>query len=148
MNKKIFAIIGGIVLLLVVAGGSFYGGIVYQRAQAANLQASFFANRGGGTGGGGGGNFPGLNGGGNGGNAANRGAVGQIKSIDGNTITISTPQAEVKVTLTGTTVIDKTVTGTVSDLTVGERIVVRGTRDSAGNITATTVQLGGGAPGQ
>jgi hypothetical protein len=154
MTAKILAIVGGIVVLLAVGGGAFYGGIVYEQQQAASLRNSFFAGRGGtgqgGTGQGGtgtGGNgfaFGGGAGGGAGG--AGRGAFGQIKTIDGNTITLSTPQSVVTVTLSGTTVISKTVTGAIGDLKVGDTIVVRGQRDASGNITATNIQEG--VPGQ
>ncbi len=141
MGKKVLLIIGSIVIVLAAAGGAFYGGMLYERQQAANLRAAFFADRGGG----GGFSFGGGNGAGNG---AGRGAVGQIKSIDGDTITLSTPQSEVKVTLNDTTLIQKTVAGGRTDLQVGERIVVRGERDSAGNVTATDIQIGGPAQGQ
>jgi uncharacterized protein DUF5666 len=132
MNKKILVILGGLILILAVGGGSFYGGMLYQQQQAANVRAAF-ANRGGGGSGLGG---VGGNGGGQGGSA-----VGQIKSIDGNTITVSTPQSVVKVILTGTTQIEKFVAGSSSDLQVGTRIVVRGTPDSSGNIIANTIQI-------
>jgi hypothetical protein len=137
MSKKVVITLGVIVLVLAVGGGAFYGGMLFQQQQAANARAAF-ANRGGGGGGGGGGGFFG---GGNGGNGGGRGAVGQIKSIDGNTITLSTPQSVVKVTLTGTTQIEKFVAGSSSDLQVGTRIVVRGAADSSGNVTADNIQI-------
>lgn len=150
MGKKVLLIIGSIVIVLAAAGGAFYGGMLYERQQAANLRAAFFADRGGGAGGGNGGGGGGFSfGDGNGaGNGAGRGAVGQIKSIDGDTITLSTAQSEVKVTLNDATLIQKTVAGGRTDLQVGERIVVRGERDSAGNVTATDIQIGGPAQGQ
>ncbi len=151
MGRKILAIVGGIILVLAVAGGSFYGGTVYAQQQTANARAAFFADRGGGTGGGGatgggegsaGGGFFGGGGGANGGGRGG-GAVGQIKSIDGDTITLSTPQSEVKVTLTDTTLIQKLVAGSRSDLQVGDRVVVRGDRDASGNVTANDIQVTG-----
>jgi hypothetical protein len=143
MSKKVVITLGVIVLVLAVGGGAFYGGMLFQQQQAANARAAF-ANRGGGGGGGGaggGGGGGGFFGGGNGGNGGGRGAVGQIKSIDGNTITLSTPQSVVKVTLTGTTQIEKFVAGSSSDLQVGTRIVVRGAADSSGNVTADNIQI-------
>lgn len=156
MGRKVLAIVGGIILILAVAGGSFYGGTVYAQQQTANARAAFFADRGGGTGGSGGtgggngGTGGGFFGGGDGATGGGRGggAAGQIKSIDGDTITLSTPQSEVKVTLTDTTPIEKVVTGGRADLQVGQRIVVRGVRDSAGNVTADNVQITANPQGQ
>jgi hypothetical protein len=156
MGRKVLAIVGGIILILAVAGGSFYGGTVYAQQQTANARAAFFADRGGGTGGSGGtgggdgGTGGGFFGGGSGANGGGRrgGAAGQIKSIDGDTITLSTPQSEVKVTLTDTTPIEKVVTGGRADLQVGQRIVVRGNPDSSGNITADNVQITASPQGQ
>jgi hypothetical protein len=146
MSKKLLAVVGGLILILAVAGGSFYGGILFQQQQAANVRAAFSANRGGGGGGdgagggGGGGNFFGAGGGGVNGNSR-RGEVGQIKSIDGNTITLSTAQSVVKVTMTDTTRIEKVVVGSNSDLQVGARVIVRGAADSSGNVTADSIQI-------
>lgn len=143
MSKKVVITLSVIVLVLAVGGGAFYGGMLFQQQQAANARAAF-ANRGGGGGGGGagGGGGGGFFGGGNGGNGGGRGgAVGQIKSIDGNTIMVSTAQSVVKVILTGTTQVEKVVVGSSSDLQVGARVVVRGAADSSGNVTADNIQI-------
>lgn len=138
--KTWLGIIGGILVLGLVAGGSFYGGMQYQRTQTENLRNAFFAQRGGTPGPGGNGFFGGGTPG-PGGQGFGRGANGQIKAIDGNTLTISTPQREVKVTLTDTTQVEKLVAGDRTELVVGATVVVRGETDSAGNITATIVQV-------
>ena len=144
MNKNILVIISGSLLALGVAGGAFYGGMVFQRSRTAQLRNAFLADRGNSDGfptdGGGNGNFFG------GGNGGGRGAVGQIKSIDGDTITLSTPQSEIQVRLTDDTQIEKVVIGERADLQPGEQISVRGERDSAGDVTATSIQIGGNAP--
>ena len=149
MGKKVIMIVGSIVIILAAAGGAFYGGMLYERQQAANLRAAFFSDRGGGTGGNdgtggggdGGGNFFGLGGGGNA--PGGRGAVGQIKSIDGDTITLSTPQREVEVRITDTTQFQKVVAGERGDLAAGDTITVRGQADANGNVTADSIQVGG-----
>ncbi len=147
MTAKILAIVGGIVVLLAVGGGAFYGGILYEQQQATNLRNTFFAGRNGngqgGTGQGGGNGFAFGGGQGQGQGGGNRGTFGQIKTIDGNTITVSTPQNVVTVTVSDSTVIMKTVTGTVGDLKVGDTIVVRGQPDASGNVAATNIQEGG-----
>ena len=132
MGKNIGVIIGGLVLLVAVGAGSFYGGVVYAQGQAANVRSTFFNGRGGNGGGGNGGN----GGGGFGGRV-----FGTIKSVDGNTLTISTPQNVTTVTLNSATVINKAVTGAPADLVPGDSVTVGGQRDSAGNVTAATIQV-------
>ncbi len=139
MKKSIFIIIGGVVLAVLLAAGSFYGGMAYQRTQTNNVRNRFLASRGlNGTtngftnGGTGNGNFQGGFG---------RGAQGTIKSINGNTLTIATAQNDITVTLSGTTVIDKTSPASTTDLAQGDRVVVTGQRDSSGNMTATQILI-------
>ncbi len=99
------------------------------------------------------GEFPGggFGGGGNGGNGANPGrggTVGTVKSVDGNTITISTPNGgTVTVTVNGSTTVTKTETGSISDVTPGENIIVRGTTGSDGTTTADQITVGNGTLG-
>lgn len=146
MSRKVLAVVGGVMLILAAAGGAFYGGMLYERQQAANVRAAFFADRGGGTGGndgaGGGGNSGGNFFGG-GSAPGGRGAFGQIKSIDGDTLTLSTPQREVKVRITEATQFLKVVAGERGDLAVGDNITVRGQADANGNVTADSIQVGG-----
>jgi len=139
--KRIIIIVGAVVLAVVIAAGSFYGGMAYNRNQQNQVRTAFLRSRG-------------LNpndaaaiGGQNGqGSNANGGArgffgggmVGQIKSIEGNTLTISTAQNVITVTVTDKTPIEKTVAGALADLQIGDRVSVAGQRDANGNIT--TVQ--------
>ena len=131
MGKTIGIILGVIVLCGAVGAGAFYGGTIYERQQVQNTRNTFFNGRGGngGTGGtgGGGGGFGGV--------------FGTVKSINGNTIQISTPQNVTTVNLSAATTVMKTITGTVSDIQVGQTITVRGQRDSSGNVTADSIQL-------
>ena len=135
MKNKTLILLGIVLLVLAAAGGSFYGGMLFQRTRVNNTRAAFFADRGGAPDGFPGG-FPGGAGGAQGG--ASRGAIGLIKSIEGNTLTLSTPQSEMKVTLTDTTAIQKVVDGAAGDLQVGDTVTVRGERDAQGNIPAAT----------
>jgi hypothetical protein len=137
MLKKVLVGLGVIILVVALAGGSFYAGMLFQRAQASRIQADFFADRGGAPGPGGAGGVGGPGG----------GAVGQITRIDGDTLTLSTQQSEVTVSLTDTTRIEKTVAGERGDLQPGDTIVVRGERDSAGNVVAEDIQITTGIPG-
>ena len=143
--KKGIWIGGSIIVALILMGASFYGGTLYQKNQQTSAQARFLASRGITGGFSGGGNFTGAAGtpgaGGAGRSGFGGGAQGQVKSIDGNTLTISTAQNVTTVTLSGTTTILKSDPGTVADLKVGDRVLVTGQRDSSGNITASQVTV-------
>lgn len=162
MSKTVWMWIGGVVLVAVVGVGAFVGGMTYERITVANVRASFFAGRGGngqggqGQGGFGDGGFGGAGGagdsgffgaGGNGGGNTGR-VSGQIKSIDGNTLQLSTPNSVVTVTLSDTTSINKLAAGTRDDLKVGESITVRGQPGAGGAVTAATIQVLGQIPPQ
>ncbi len=70
--------------------------------------------------------------------------AGQVKSINGNELEISTASAVTKVKLTDKTQVEKTVAGSASDIKVGDRVVVQGTRAADGSLEASMIQLGGG----
>lgn len=134
--KKALWIAGGIVLAIIVAAASFYGGMAYQRSQATSVQARFFASRGlnsSATG-----NLPA-------GGRGFGGITGSVKSIDGNVLTISTPQNVLTVNLSGTTKILKASNGSAADITVGQEVVVSVQRENNSTTTGNggTGGLGG-----
>jgi hypothetical protein len=146
--KKSYWIAGSIVLALVLMGASFYGGTLFERYTQARTRSSFLASRGlnGDTAGG----APGATSGQFGGRTGfGGGAQGQVKSIEGNTITLSTAQNVTTVTLSDSTTILKSVTGTIADLKVGDQVRVSGQADSSGAITANSITVMGpaGLPG-
>jgi hypothetical protein len=146
MAKKIGFIIALIVALLAVGAGSFYGGTVYAAQQAASTRAAFFNGRGGAPGG------AGATGAGAAGGFGG-GVSGTVQSVSGDTLTVGTAQGVTTVTLSGSTTILKSQTGTAGDLQVGQQVTVRGARDSSGNVAATSIQVVpagatlGGGPG-
>ena len=168
MSGKWIAIF--VVLILVVGAAAAYGGyttgVKNGTAQALTARNNFLAARGfGGAAGAAGGSFAG---GGFGGGQANFGgqagangqnggrqfnadnfASGQVKSIDGNTIELSTATDVLKVQTNDKTQIQKMATGSVSDIQQGERITIQGTRNADGTFTAQSIQIGrqGGFPG-
>ncbi len=116
---KIGLIIGTIVLLVVVGVGAFYAGDNYGQSQVQNVRYQFFAGRGGQGGGQGG------NGGAGGQGGQFRGTFGTVKSIQGNTLTVTQQDGTTQtLTLTAQTTIQKTVDGTPSDLQPGDRITI------------------------
>jgi len=79
--------------------------------------------------------------------------AGTITGIDGDTITLTLADGStVKVTSSSDTTVTTSEASSVSDLAKGDTITVSGTKDSDGNVTATTVRegetgfSGGGTP--
>ena len=155
-----------LVVLLVVVGvlGGFYGG--YKVGQN-NVSASASKNTGGTAGrisqtgggfagGGGARNFgsvcpsPGAPSPSPGTNAVARGSITDLSSTS---MTITTPQCDVKVVFANTVQVSKTVPGSTSDLKDNLTVTLIGTRQAEGSIKATTIQIGsanvigGGATG-
>lgn len=136
--KKTLIIIGSIVLGIALLTGSFFGGMYYQNYRSNQVRTNFLSSRGlstnglpNGTGNGGG-QRSGLFGG---------GVTGQVKSIDGNVITVSTAQNVTTVDLSSSTTIVKTISGATSDLQTGQQIMVTGQRDSNGVVSATQILI-------
>jgi hypothetical protein len=127
MNKKFVWIVVGIIVL----AGVFYGGMVYgkgQTATSANTASIGFAGArtrsAGGTGG-----FGGA-------------TIGQIISKDATSITVSLAAGGSKIIfLDNTTPITKQTNGTLSDLIIGTNVMVTGTANTDGSVSATAVQI-------
>jgi uncharacterized membrane protein YqiK len=151
MKKTILIIVGVVVLVLLAGAGGFWGGTAYQANQERQAQSRFFEQRGGVPPEGQitGGQFPGdmqsqgvnpddfspVQG------FQRGGTMGQVKSIDGNVLTISTAQDVTTVNLTDATIILKSVEGTTSDLQSGVRVMITGEKDDNGNITASQITI-------
>ncbi len=151
--KRTYTIIIAIVALLAVGGGAFWGGTLYEANRLRQNPALLFQ---------GGGDLAGQFRGGAalGGNAPVQGGqrpagaggtMGTIASVDGNDVTITTQDgATILVKASDTTLVEKTTSATVADLTVGERVVVSGSTNDDGSITARSIQsqrdLGVSAP--
>ena len=144
--KRVLIITGLIALIAVVAAGSFWGGMTYQTNKANQARLNFEAARGqaGGV------QVPGDGTGFAGGSMPNGqapasgfggGTVGQVKTIEGNVMTVSTAQDVTTVNLTATTQIKKTVAGTTDDLQPGTRVMIAGQKDSNGTITANQITI-------
>ncbi|HVZ58794.1 MAG TPA: hypothetical protein VG935_03530 [Patescibacteria group bacterium] len=130
------SIIVTIVAVIVVGALAFFGGMQYQKSQAPKGFAQFSAN-GGGNRGFGNRQF-GQRAGGAGGNAV----MGDIVSTDNGSITVKMQDGSSKIVLlSGSTSINKQATGSQSDLKTGERVVVFGTANSDGSITAQNVAI-------
>ena len=159
MNKTL-KIILGVIVVLAIAGASFYGGTVYGESQAADSVTAAPAGFPAGAipFDGQPGDFQGRRAQGQGeagGFAAPAGMTfGEIESIDGNTLTLTTQAGgAMTVLVTDTTLIEKNASVAVSDLVAGDTVIVSGSDNDDGSITARSVQVApagrflGGNPG-
>lgn len=151
MNRTLVIILG-VVGVLIIAGASFYGGMVYGKNQAAASVATapmnfpegfqppdgvtFSADGTRAFGGRGQGDAAG-------GLAAPDGMTfGEIESIEGNTLTLTTQAGgTMTVQVTDTTLIEKNASVAVSDLVAGDTVIVSGSDNDDGSITARSVQV-------
>jgi len=126
MNSKILIII----VAIVIAGAGFFGGIQYQKSQVGNF-----------AGGQGGFRQRGVAGAGQG-QAAFRPVRGSILSIDTNGITVKLQDGSSKIIiLPGSTVFMKEASASKDDVKTGDMVMVTGTNNSDGSITAQNVQI-------
>jgi hypothetical protein len=131
MNKKFIVIV--IVIVLVVAGGAFYGGMAFAKSQnkAGNFRNFAGAPRTGVTG-------ANVRGGANGAGATN----GEILSLDDKSVTIKMRDGGSKIIFfSAATKVSKTVDGNSADLAVGQTLMVTGSANSDGSISADNIQI-------
>lgn len=145
MEKKNVLI--AVIIGLIIAGGAFYGGMKYSANKAVSQISQ---NRCGGNFGGqrqGGGQGQGMqNGGGRQGGMQNGGAGdfvgGEIISKDDSSVTIKTRDGGSKIVFfSDKTLIDKSVSGATSDLSVGLQVTANGKANSDGSLTAQNIQI-------
>lgn len=123
-----------VILILVGLGVGFFGGIEYRNYQLKNRAGNIMM---------------GANGtqrfiaGRNGQGMMGRGGIaGSILSVDSNSITVKLIDGSTKIVFLGaSTTYSNTVSATVSDVKTGENVLVTGTVNSDGSITAANVQL-------
>jgi hypothetical protein len=134
MNKnKIIAIVIGAVIL---SGGLFYAGMKYDQSKNPPITTRGFGGNTNGRVGAGG------QGGVRGGGGAGGFASGEILSKDDTGITIKLQDGGSKIILmSGTTPILKSTSGTAQDLAIGTQVIVNGSANTDGSITAQSVQI-------
>jgi hypothetical protein len=128
----------GAVVVIAVGLGCLFGGKAWGDSGSPNTDGQFPRN-GAAMGRGDGpmpsGGFAGRNGGGM--------VSGSIIAVDSNSITIQTPDGNTKIVLFGASAAISLVTqGSAADLTTGANVVVSGTTNTDGTVTATSIRLG------
>ena len=140
-NEKKFnmvnkTIIGFIIALLVVGAGAFYGGLQYGKSQnGGSRQPRFVLGNG----------QPGLAGQFNRQGAAGRAGGGfvngDIIAKDDKSITVKMVDGGSKIIfLSGSTQITKSASGSAVDLLVGKNVIIYGSANADGSITAQSIQ--------
>jgi hypothetical protein len=133
MNKNTAVTVA---LVLLVGVGGFYGGMTYQKSQSP---ANGFAQYGGRMGQGGPAGGPG----GMGRNGFGRPVAGQIIEKDASSITVKMQDGSTKIVLlSNSTTINKATKAIKDDLKKGENVMVVGTTNSDGSVTANNINLG------
>lgn len=132
-NVLIFAVI-----LVIVAAGSFFAGTKYQQSQRGSFN---FTQNGGTRGRFGTGNITG-------GNNNSRAIRGEILNTDDSSITVKLADGSSKIVLySDKSTINKAQVGTKADLKAGEQVMVFGTNNSDGSVTAQNIQINPQFPG-
>lgn len=127
MNKTVII---AIVCIIIAGAGGFFGGMQYQKSKAPSF-------------GGFGGNGQFRQRFGQGGqNAAFRPVRGQVISADATSLTVKMPDGSSRiVVLSGSTQFVKSTSGAKSDIKTGDTVMVIGTSNSDGSVTAQDVQI-------
>ncbi len=124
MNKKTQIIVG----FVVVAALSFYGGMKYNQSKAVTNTRTGTGQFAGGQ--------RGTRGGGTG------AVMGEILSKDDTSITVKMRSGGSSIVfLTANTPVMKSVAGANTDLAVGQQVMVFGTPNSDGSVTAQSIQI-------
>jgi hypothetical protein len=135
-NKNLVVMI---IVAVIVGVAGFFGGIHYQKSQASTMATTdrqFF------NGNGQGGRRTMMMQGGPQGQGS-KPVSGEIISQDDKSITVKMADGSTKiVVLTDSTTINKSSTGTKSDLKTGEKVTAFGSNNSDGSVTAQMVSLG------
>lgn len=128
-NKQM---IGGAVAVVLI-GAAFYGGVTYQKSQMPQRGQFALSAQGG----------PGAQFAGRAGARTGAGFVsGEILSKDASGITVKSQDGSTKIVLLGSSAqISKSAVGTPEDLSIGTDVLVNGSANSDGSITAQNVQI-------
>lgn len=144
MNNKNIVIT--IAIALVVGGAGFYGGTVYEKNSLASINQKGTGMMPG--------NFSGRNSAADGQGSARTGGTGmrngngggfitgEVTAKDDKSITVKDRNGSSKIILySSSSTVGKTVDGSSSDLATGQEVMVAGTTNSDGSVTAQNIQI-------
>lgn len=140
MMKKQVSLPIVVVIAVVLTAGGFFGGMQYQRMQRSaafgGRNAAFFNGQSGPMG---------AQMGGRGNNGTNRPVAGEIQSVDAQGITVKMQDGSSKIVIVPDSAqINEATTSSKQSLSQGKRVVVFGSTNSDGSVTAQNIQLNTG----
>ncbi len=145
LPKVTLALAGAV---LICAG--FIGGVLTQKhlgggSSSSGGRGNFAAFSGGRTGTGTAGGFFGRGGTGAAGGTGGGAITGTVTVVSGDKLYVTAADGSVyTVTTTGSTVVNVTQSGTVSQIKPGQTVVIAGSNDNSGDVTATSITAGSG----
>jgi len=139
MKRVQIALIAAVVLVA-VAGGAFWAGTKVGENRVIQDPARLFQQRARGQSG----EFPGGFGTPQAGQRSVQGMgggiMGTVEGIEGDSLVVSTEEGTIRVQTTDTTLIEKSMTVKVGDLEIGEGVVISGSRNDDGSLTARSIR--------
>lgn len=122
-----------VLLIILALGGGFFAGMQYQKSQRSQFVMNNF---------GGNGQFRGRLGNGQNGNQVFRPVRGQVLSVSDTGMTVKMMDGSSRIiVVSGSTTFIKSDTATKSDVKVGDSVMVFGTQNSDGSVTAQNVAI-------
>ena len=137
MKKNV--IISFIIVAILFGGGGFYWGVYYQKSQ---ITVPDFFQMDPSQGPRGMGNINGSTNRGNGPAGFGGMTRGEVLSVDGRSVVVKLQEGGSKtIYYSYATTVQKSTSGSISDVQVGETVMVNGSSNSDGSVTAQTIQL-------
>ena len=136
MRKQALIGLGILVLVALAASGGFFYGTSVGEARASQARRQLFQQRFMGQGD----QFSGTHAGQEGSAQMGGGILGAIEAVEGDTLVVSTQEGTIRVRTTDTTLIEKYSSVDVEELEIGERVMISGSRNDDGSVTARSIQ--------
>jgi len=140
MRKQVLIGLGILVLVALAASGGFFYGTSVGEAGANQTRQQFLREGFRGQGGQFPGAFPTPQPGQEGGARMGGGILGSIEAVEGDTLVVSTQEGTLRVRTTDTTLIEKYESVSVEELETGEQVMVSGSRNDDGSVTARSIR--------
>lgn len=140
MDKRVLIGLGVLALVILAAGVGYYYGTSVGEARAVQARQQLFEQRMRGQGR----QFPGVfatpQSGQEGGARMGGGILGSIEAIQDSTLVLNTQDGTLRVHVTDTTLIEKYSSVGVEDLEAGEQVMVSGSRNDDGSVSARSIR--------
>ena len=140
MRKQVLIGLGILILVALAASGGFFYGTSVGEARASQAQQQLFQQRMRGQGGQFPGPFQAPQPGQEGGARLGGGIPGTVEAVEGDTLVVSTQEGTIRVRTTDTTLIEKYSSVGVEELEIGEQMMISGSRNDDGSVTARSIR--------